>query len=122
MWFWLVMAVAGLIVEGMFRASGLVPATGRSQIVTSHFEWNYTTISTSSSSVVFGAAVLGSTAIGTDSAAGRGYAIDPVCGMQVQTANAPAQPHRDGHTYWFCSDRCRDRFQGRVSDARTGGG
>ena len=41
---------------------------------------------------------------------GQGYAIDPVCGMQVQTANAPAHATYDGSEFWFCSDHCRERF------------
>ena len=36
--------------------------------------------------------------------------IDPVCGMQVEVANAPAHVTHDGETHWFCSDRCADRF------------
>lgn len=30
--------------------------------------------------------------------------------MQVETANAPATAGHDGHTFYFCSDRCRERF------------
>jgi YHS domain-containing protein len=41
---------------------------------------------------------------------GAGYAIDPVCGMQVQISNSPAHVNRDGVDYWFCSDRCASRF------------
>ena len=42
---------------------------------------------------------------------GRGYALDPVCGMQVETANAPASADHAGARYWFCSDHCRERFE-----------
>lgn len=35
---------------------------------------------------------------------GAGFALDPVCGMQVQVFNAPAHTVRDGRDYWFCSD------------------
>jgi YHS domain-containing protein len=45
----------------------------------------------------------------TKSTAGA-YAIDPVCGMQVQTANAPAHRHYAGQDVWFCADRCAERF------------
>ena len=38
------------------------------------------------------------------------YAIDPMCGMQVEKANAPAHLVHDGVDVWFCSDRCRERF------------
>src|SRR5438105_11931485 len=37
-------------------------------------------------------------------------AIDPVCGMTVDTSHAPAESHVGGGTYYFCSIQCRDRF------------
>jgi uncharacterized protein len=42
---------------------------------------------------------------------GTGYAIDPVCGMQVETANAAASVERDGEVVYFCSDHCRHRYE-----------
>ena len=41
---------------------------------------------------------------------GARYAIDPVCGMQVARANAPAQTSYGRQQFYFCSDRCRERF------------
>jgi Cu+-exporting ATPase len=37
-------------------------------------------------------------------------AIDPVCGMEVDTANPPATAEVDGGTHYFCRAGCRDRF------------
>jgi YHS domain-containing protein len=31
--------------------------------------------------------------------------------MQVRTADAPATIRFDGCQYWFCADRCRERFE-----------
>jgi uncharacterized protein len=42
--FWLVMSLAGLLTESIFRAAGLVPTIRPTQIVPTHFEWNYTTV------------------------------------------------------------------------------
>ena len=42
---------------------------------------------------------------------GAGYAIDPVCGMQIEVANAPASAERDGAPVYFCSDHCLRRFE-----------
>ena len=42
--------------------------------------------------------------------AGQGYAIDPVCGMQVRTSDAPARTTLDDVTYYFCAPRCLSRF------------
>ncbi|HEX9427519.1 MAG TPA: YHS domain-containing protein, partial [Candidatus Polarisedimenticolia bacterium] len=38
-------------------------------------------------------------------------AIDPVCGMEVDPAGAPAGAGHDGRSYFFCCDGCRDRFR-----------
>jgi uncharacterized membrane protein YraQ (UPF0718 family)/YHS domain-containing protein len=108
-WFYVVMAAAGLIVEGLFSVTGGIPSSRPGEIVTTHFAWNYTTF--------LNIAGLGTFAVlyflyrsRERLGGGHGYAIDPVCGMQVQTANAPARTAHDGHTYCFCSDRCRERF------------
>ncbi|HLI01180.1 MAG TPA: YHS domain-containing protein, partial [Acidimicrobiales bacterium] len=42
--------------------------------------------------------------------AGVGYAKDPICGMQVETAHAPASTVHHGRRVYFCSEHCRDRF------------
>jgi Cu+-exporting ATPase len=38
-------------------------------------------------------------------------AIDPVCGMSVDPATAPASFVHDGNSYYFCCPSCRDRFR-----------
>ncbi|HLG97012.1 MAG TPA: YHS domain-containing protein [Bryobacteraceae bacterium] len=35
---------------------------------------------------------------------------DPVCGMQVDERNAPANSIYEGAYYAFCCDRCKDEF------------
>jgi P-type Cu+ transporter len=35
---------------------------------------------------------------------------DPVCGMKVDPATAKHRGSHDGHDYFFCSARCRERF------------
>jgi YHS domain-containing protein len=55
----------------------------------------------------------------------QAYAIDPVCGMQVEKALAPARAGVGGVDFWFCSEGCRDAFVSRsvaspVSEARGG--
>lgn len=37
-------------------------------------------------------------------------AIDPVCGMALDKANAPAQVEYAGEIYYFCAKGCRDEF------------
>lgn len=108
-WFWAVMAVGGLAVEGLFSGAGLIPHTQARPIVATAFHWNYTTILNLVALVGFAYLYwlyrnqgrLGG---------GRTHATDPVCGMQVETAQAPAQATHDGVRYWFCSDGCAERF------------
>ncbi len=37
-------------------------------------------------------------------------AKDPVCGMTVSKENAPAQEKYKGHTFYFCSETCKEKF------------
>jgi YHS domain-containing protein len=37
-------------------------------------------------------------------------AKDPICGMTVDESS-PLRAERDGETYFFCSDRCRQKFE-----------
>ena len=108
-WFWVVMAVAGLVVEVLFDGAGLIPTDRNRGVVETSFHWNYTTFLNFVFIAVAGYLYwlyrnrdrLGG---------GTGYALDPVCGMQVQTRHAPAIRTHDGHEHWFCSDRCAERF------------
>jgi uncharacterized membrane protein YraQ (UPF0718 family) len=103
--FWAVMAAAGLAVEGIFTAFGIVPTERPAAIVPEHFSWNYTTIL----NIVF-LAVFGVLVWLAHSRSSERLAEDPVCGMQVDKATAPAHMIYEGLDVWFCSDHCRDRF------------
>lgn len=107
--FWAVMSTAGLIVEGLFALFGGIPHDRARSVVTTHFSWNYTTYLNLVFLVVFAGLFWLHRNRGR-LGGGRGYATDPVCGMQVQVANAPAHRSHDGHDHFFCSDRCADRF------------
>ncbi len=108
--FWTVMSAAGLITEGLFRLAGLVPTTRPTQVSPAHFSWDYTTYLNIIFLGLFG--VLYWTYRNRDRlGGGDGYAMDPACGMQVETAHAPASSVLDGQRFFFCSDHCRDRFE-----------
>ncbi len=108
--FWGVMSAAGLITEGIFRLAGLVPTTRPTQVAPSQFSWNATTYLNIVFVAVF--ALLYWTYRNRQRlGGGGGYAIDPVCGMQVEIHTAPARSDQDGQAVFFCSDRCRDRFE-----------
>ena len=105
------MSIAGLAVEFLFHAAGLVPTIRPQLVAMEAVQWNYTTVLN----------ILALIALAELSwlyrhrarfDGGAGYAKDPVCGMQVQTATAPATTTRKGQSYYFCSDHCQHRFTG----------
>jgi hypothetical protein len=107
--FWALMSTAGLITEGVFQAAGLVPTVRPTTIAPASFSWNYTTYLNIVFLALFG--LLYWTYRNRDRlGAGTGYAKDPVCGMQVEVAHAPASLRHGGERYYFCSDHCADRF------------
>jgi YHS domain-containing protein len=107
------MVLAALAVDGIFSAAGLVPSTRPSidSISSRGISWNYTTFL----DVVFFAVAGGLFALTT-----RRGARDPVCGMTVDRhAGKPTASFR-GHTYYFCSEGCKAKFEadpGRYVDA-----
>ncbi len=107
--FWAVMAAGGLVVEALFSAAGLIPHNRSARIVTTAFRWNYTTVLNVVFLVVF-AALYWLYRHRDRLGGGRGYAFDPVCGMQVRTEDAPARARHNRRTFYFCSDHCAERF------------
>jgi len=107
--FYAAMVVAGLVTEVVFRIAGLAPTNRLVHLTGQRFTWDYTTYL----NLVFiaVAAVVWSLARRRHrQGEASGYAIDPVCKMQVRLHDAPARAERDGRSYYFCSDRCRERF------------
>jgi len=106
--FWAVMSIPGLITEELFKALGGVPTTRPSVIAGDTLRLNYTTILDIIALVVF-AGLYWIYRNRERLGGGAGYARDPVCGMQVETAHAPASIHHGGWRIYFCSEDCRDR-------------
>lgn len=47
---------------------------------------------------------------------------DPVCGMDVDEATAPAKSEYQGKTYYFCCEACKGKFDRKpVSDPKKKG-
>ena len=108
--FWLVMSLAGLLVDLLFRVVGISFPKRKTVIAATDFQWNYTTFL----NIVFiliAAAVYWTYHNRDRFGAGGQYAKDPVCGMQVERAQPGATTQYDNHTVYFCSDRCRERFE-----------
>ena len=112
--FYVVMVAAGLLVEGLFALFGWIPTERPDTVVSTGFHLDVTLVLN-----VLGIVVLGAVfwlhrhrdRFGN----GDGYAVDPVCGMQVRTADAPATSDAGGARVWFCSDHCRERYESRLA-------
>ncbi|MHB1251917.1 MAG: permease [Acidimicrobiales bacterium] len=107
--FYVVMAIAGLITQWIFAGLGAIPSRRTFSVSAAHFEWNYTTYL----NIVFIVVALGVWWLARHRqrfGGGVGYAVDPVCGMQVRTNDAPAHATYEGREYYFCADRCREKF------------
>lgn len=108
--FWAVMAVAGLATGLIFGALGLIPTRRPVQIVPDRLAVNYTTVLNVIFLAIF-ALLYWACGHRESLGGGTGYAIDPACGMQVETVSAPASSSFGGDAFWFCSDGCRERFE-----------
>lgn len=108
--FWLVMSAAGLATQYLFQALGAIPTTRPHQIALHAFGWNLTTGLDLLALVILGALFVLTRRTPATGESGL-YALDPVCGMQVERASAPATLGRGGQQFFFCSDRCRERFE-----------
>ena len=107
--FWAVMSAAGLATEYLFKAGGISDPARRAVVAGDTLRWNYTTVL----DIVALAAFAGLYWMYRNRerfGGGGGYATDPVCGMQVETAHAPATHTSGGETLYFCSEHCRDRY------------
>jgi uncharacterized protein len=107
--FWAVMSVAGLAVEYLFRAVGLVPTSHPRLVVAEGVRWDHTTILNIIALFAF-ATLYWLYRNRARFGGGTGYAKDPVCGMQVDKALAPATAVHGGQSYYFCSDHCQRHF------------
>ncbi|MHB1536306.1 MAG: permease [Acidimicrobiales bacterium] len=119
--FWLVMSLAGLVTEELFRAAGAIPTTRPAVIAGDTLRWNYTTVLDVIALLVFAGLYLlyrNRERFG----GGVGYAKDPVCAMQVQAAHAPATTVHRGRRIYFCSEHCKHRFDANPAKYLAGDG
>ncbi|HZT14444.1 MAG TPA: permease [Gaiellaceae bacterium] len=100
------MAVAGLVVDGIFSLAGLVPSTrpAVSSVAERAVTWSYTSVLDIAFGVVF-VALIALTL--------RRGAKDPVCGMTVDRHAGGPTALVDGRTVYFCSEHCRHTFVAR---------
>jgi YHS domain-containing protein/uncharacterized membrane protein YraQ (UPF0718 family) len=103
---WFTMSTAGLIVDGLFHLIRLAPTSHHVRVLDGQFPLGATLVlNVLATLALFGAWWLARR--GPDSL----VAIDPVCGMGVDTTSPAATTVRNGTTYYFCSPRCQHRFE-----------
>jgi uncharacterized membrane protein YraQ (UPF0718 family)/YHS domain-containing protein len=116
--FWATMSIAGLAVEGLFHVAGIAPApTSRlhEHVGDVTVGWNATTVLDIASLVVL-AGIVALYRQRERLGAGANLAVDPICGMTVDTTHPGAVlVQGDGTTTYFCSDHCKHRFASAVS-------
>jgi len=116
--FWATMSAAGLAVEYLFRLVRIPEPAPVHAMVEHGPAWDYTSWLNIAALALF---ALMCWLYRTRPATTR-YAKDPVCGMQVETAHAPARRTRDGVTYYFCSDHCAHHFDASHARGAARGG
>lgn len=108
--FWVVMSAAGLVTEALFRAAGWVPTARPGAVVGDTVHWDATTVlDLVALAGLAGLWMLHHRHHRRSGGSGR-TATDPVCGMQVESAQAPARTTHAGRPVVFCSERCAARF------------
>ncbi len=108
--FYLVMATTGLIVGALFGALHLVPQRRSYSPTADHLSWNYTAM-LNVAFLLIGIVLWWLAKHQQRFGGGVGYAIDPVCHMQVRTSQAPAHTSFNDRSYYFCSDHCMHAFE-----------
>jgi uncharacterized membrane protein YraQ (UPF0718 family)/YHS domain-containing protein len=96
------MVVAALVVDGLFGLAGVIPHTRPSrQDIFSSVQVDYKLVLNIIAVGVFATLI---------ALTRRNGAKDPVCGMTVNRGKA-LHAEAFGHTFWFCSQHCRDQFR-----------
>jgi uncharacterized protein len=105
---WFVMTLGGFLVDRLFHLTSLVPSTHRVRFAGANFPlgWNLALNVTAT-------VVLVTLWLLARSDRSGSLAIDPICGMAVDTSAPGATRRYDEVDYYFCSPRCAERFDQR---------
>jgi uncharacterized membrane protein YraQ (UPF0718 family)/ribosomal protein L24E len=111
---WFTMSVAGLVIDELFHAVGLAPTSHHVRVLDGQFPLGATLVL----NVLASAVLLAAWWLARRPSLNSLIAIDPVCGMAVDTTSAVASSERDGVTFYFCSPRCQTKFERERESAR----
>ena len=113
---WLVMSAGGLIVDRLFHFASLVPGSHHTRFATANFPLGWTL----AFNIVATAGLLTLWIVSRSTHDVSTVAIDPICGMAVDTSAPAATRHVNGVDYFFCSPRCGERFDEHENAPLTG--
>jgi uncharacterized membrane protein YraQ (UPF0718 family)/YHS domain-containing protein len=113
---WATASGAGLVIDGLFRATGLIPKGHQVKVLSGEFPLGATLVLNVLAAILL-AAVWGLSRGAKLTSRG---ATDPICGMTVDPSSAPASSVRGGETFYFCSLGCRDKFLARDAEDTVG--
>ncbi len=103
---WATASGAGLAIDGLFHSAHLIPSSHHVRVLSGEFPLGATLILNVLATVVLLAVWL----LAQGAQGGAHAATDPICGMTVDPAEAPASALRDAETFYFCSLGCRAKF------------
>ncbi|MGH3732414.1 MAG: permease [Acidimicrobiales bacterium] len=106
---WATASGAGLAIDGLFHLTHLIPQSRHVAVLSGQFPLGATLVLNVLALIV----LVIVWRLSRSSKLNRDAATDPICGMTVDPANAPASATRNGETFHFCSLGCRDRFVAR---------
>jgi uncharacterized protein len=104
---WTSASVAGLVVGPLVAHLGAVRTHAAADITDGHFAGGATLWLNVVALMILGVGAI----VVRRSHVDDGTATDPVCGMAVVRADAPARVTLGDHTYYFCAPRCATNFE-----------
>ena len=105
--FYAVMAVTGELTNLIFKWLNIVPLNNKIIISKTTFGFNFDFYTDLIFVIIFTGMLLAHFA---STKLDSGFAIDPVCNMQVDKLSAAASSNFNGANYYFCSPKCKERF------------
>jgi hypothetical protein len=106
---WATASGAGLVIEGVFHVTHLIPSSHHVRVLSGEFPLGATLVLNVLATVV----LLMVWRLARGAKINGHAATDPICGMTVDPSHVPACALRDGETFYFCSLGCRDKFLAR---------
>jgi YHS domain-containing protein len=104
------MSVAGLITEAIFKALNILPSHSSKMVMATMDRIGNNRTTWLNAIGLLLSILLIALYITRDKSDDSPFATDPICGMQLNKADAIHGYTHEGHPYYFCSPGCLDSF------------